>query len=236
MARPCFVCDGKRAHPIHVKAVGMAGYHPYQDSSAPGLKPLSEGMRNYRQESGYDAAVREAKGTPCQIVSPVCSGTAEHLHEPLSRGRAGGLKAAVRGGGTVPSCDNCNGYIAENPVWAKEHGWLFSATIEGRAAAKEAKATRNPEQEPAIVKVRRDPYSNGKNDNGGISEVADSQQDRKPCIGNDPACPCQDGDPCHYLPYDGTAAMPIPRRKHTTTEESAVPKSPGRSRSRLRGK
>ncbi len=23
---------------------------------------------------------------------------------------------------------------------------------------------------------------------------------RAPCVGADPYCPCQDGDPCHYLP------------------------------------
>ena len=28
-----------------------------------------------------------------------------------------------------------------------------------------------------------------------------------PCIGNDPFCPCQDGDACHYR---GNSAFPIP--------------------------
>ncbi len=27
------------------------------------------------------------------------------------------------------------------------------------------------------------------------------------CIGHDPYCPCQDGDPCHYLDYGDTKAM-----------------------------
>lgn len=33
-----------------------------------------------------------------------------------------------------------------------------------------------------------------------------------PCLGDDPYCPCQDGDACHYLPLkeDGTPAMPLP--------------------------
>lgn len=26
----------------------------------------------------------------------------------------------------------------------------------------------------------------------------------------DPYCPCQDGDPCHYLPYGDTPAWPLP--------------------------
>lgn len=34
---------------------------------------------------------------------------------------------------------------------------------------------------------------------------------REPCIGNDPRCPCQDGDPCHYRDHGDTKAMPTPR-------------------------
>ena len=33
----------------------------------------------------------------------------------------------------------------------------------------------------------------------------------EPCIGNDPACPCQDGDPCHYRDTETTKAWPIPQ-------------------------
>jgi hypothetical protein len=33
-----------------------------------------------------------------------------------------------------------------------------------------------------------------------------------PCIGNDPICPCQDGDACHYKDAaDGTKAWPAPQ-------------------------
>ena len=64
---------------------------------------------------------------PCQIVSPACTGYVEHLHEVFSRGRAGGLEAAVRDGAVVPCCDRCNGYVSENPLWAAENGWLVSA-------------------------------------------------------------------------------------------------------------
>lgn len=39
-----------------------------------------------------------------------------------------------------------------------------------------------------------------------LGEVAPS-----PCIGRDPACPCQDGLACHYRDAaDGTKAMPLP--------------------------
>ena len=36
----------------------------------------------------------------------------------------------------------------------------------------------------------------------------------EPCIGNDPACPCQDGDACHYRDTATTKAWPIPQREH----------------------
>ncbi len=31
-----------------------------------------------------------------------------------------------------------------------------------------------------------------------------------PCIGNDPHCPCQDGDACHYRDLPGSPAWPTP--------------------------
>lgn len=33
---------------------------------------------------------------------------------------------------------------------------------------------------------------------------------RASCSGGDPACPCQDGDPCHYVATATTKAMPLP--------------------------
>jgi hypothetical protein len=30
------------------------------------------------------------------------------------------------------------------------------------------------------------------------------------CIGGNPACPCNDSEPCHYRRHEGTAAMPLP--------------------------
>lgn len=137
MAKPCIVCDGKKTAGIHSRHHPQ--FHKYLDDTTPGVKPMSEGMRNFRQESGYDAAVRVAKGRPCQIVSPVCTGQAEHLHEALTRAKAGGLKAAVANGPVFDSCDACNSYIQENQVWAMEHGFLFRATVEGKQAAAEAK-------------------------------------------------------------------------------------------------
>lgn len=117
--------------------------HEYMSDKPVGLQVMSAGMRAFRRESGYDEAVKAAKGSPCQIVSPVCTGVAEHLHEPLSRGRAGGLQRAYEESGGVPSCDSCNSWISgDGQVWAAEHGFLFRDTIEGIAAARAAKEAR----------------------------------------------------------------------------------------------
>ncbi|HEX3539654.1 MAG TPA: hypothetical protein VHT75_04345 [Acidimicrobiales bacterium] len=43
------------------------------------------------------------------------------------------------------------------------------------------------------------------------SMPVDDEPDRPaPCIGNDPMCPCQDGDACHYVDYPGSPSIPIP--------------------------
>lgn len=36
---------------------------------------------------------------------------------------------------------------------------------------------------------------------------AQAEQPAEPCIGNDPLCPCQDGDACHYRDVGKTKAM-----------------------------
>lgn len=33
--------------------------------------------------------------------------------------------------------------------------------------------------------------------------------DVAPCIGRNPHCPCQDGDPCHYQDHGDTKAFPV---------------------------
>lgn len=39
----------------------------------------------------------------------------------------------------------------------------------------------------------------------------------EPCVGNDPTCPCQDGDACHYRDADGIKAWPAPQTERTCT-------------------
>lgn len=93
------------------------------------MRPMSA-KRAALYQNVYAPLRDEAVGDgtePCQIQSPACTGYVEHLHEVFSRGRAGGLEAALRDGAVVPCCDACNGYVSENPVWAREKGWLVSA-------------------------------------------------------------------------------------------------------------
>lgn len=42
------------------------------------------------------------------------------------------------------------------------------------------------------------------------AELFHREYDPKPCIGNDPLCPCQDGDVCHYRDLPDSPAMPVP--------------------------
>lgn len=42
------------------------------------------------------------------------------------------------------------------------------------------------------------------------------------CIGNDPACPCQDGDACHYRDIPGSPGWPVkeePNMTQTTADD-----------------
>lgn len=47
----------------------------------------------------------------------------------------------------------------------------------------------------------------------------------RPCIGNDPGCPCQDGDACHYVDMPGSPAMK-PRPSQPAVQVGQVWSSP----------
>lgn len=125
------LCEGARTSGVHSRH--HPEYHEYWKDKPVGLQPMSDGMRAFRKASGYDAAVKDAKGKPCQVVSPVCTGRAEHLHEPLSRGKAGGLKAALRDGpAPIPCCDACNSWVMEHQDWAMQRGLLVKPPVSDR--------------------------------------------------------------------------------------------------------
>ncbi len=92
------------------------------------IAPRSKRMAAYYREVRVPA-VKAAVGdgtNPCQARTPVCTGYVETLHEPASRGRFGGLKAAVAAGGELPTCHRCNEWISEHPREAKTLGLLRS--------------------------------------------------------------------------------------------------------------
>jgi len=124
-AKPCAVCEASKSASVHSR--WHPSFHAYEDATRAGLQPMSRGMRAFRKESGYDEAAREAKGTPCQILSPVCTGLAEALHEVLPRGRAGGLKASLRLAPAVAACNACNSWVTSDGLtWGREHGFVIS--------------------------------------------------------------------------------------------------------------
>ena len=130
-------CGKSLNAPVHSRHYREADGHEFADPRRPGLQPISEGMKAFRRKSGYDAAVRAAKGKPCAIGSPVCTGAAQHLHEPLGRGVAGGLKAALRDGPPpIEACNRCNSYVAEHREWAEARGFLVK-----RKGGKDARST-----------------------------------------------------------------------------------------------
>lgn len=95
------------------------------------VNPRSDRLADFYREV-YVPMVREAVGDgrrPCPVKSPDCSGFVEGLHEVVSRGRAGGLQAAVTeitlraaidAGEVVPCCNRCNGWASEHPLEAHD--------------------------------------------------------------------------------------------------------------------
>ena len=125
----CAVCGKPQHHAVHSPTEWD---HDFQDSRRAGLQGVGKAKERFnrspvgREYNARTAALKDGQ-TPCQIQSPVCTGVAEHQHEVLTRGRAGGIAAALRDGPpTVYACDPCNGYVSENVIWARERGYILS--------------------------------------------------------------------------------------------------------------
>lgn len=96
------------------------------------IKPRSDKRARFMREV-YVPAVRAVVGKPCGVRSRVCTGTAEGLHEPLTRARAGGLEVAFAAG-AVASCHPCNEFVSqtvEGQRWATARGLLRRASEKG---------------------------------------------------------------------------------------------------------
>lgn len=59
-----------------------------------------------------------ARTKPCQIQSPVCTGTAQGLDH--KKGRVG--KNLLDKASLVPACNACNSYCSDHPAWAAANG------------------------------------------------------------------------------------------------------------------
>lgn len=59
----------------------------------------------------------QSRGRCVLQVERVCAGRAHALHELKSRGRGGSI---VEWDNTVPACNPCNGWVADNPTDARE--------------------------------------------------------------------------------------------------------------------
>lgn len=134
----CQDCDRIRSAPIHLDGhewnpPPKAGF----GSQRKPLNPRSERMTRYYADVRVPA-VLEAIGDgrrPCTMRTPDCTGWVETLHEPATRGRFGGLQAAVAAGGEMPCCHPCNFWVKKHPIRAREMGLLKSNTQDGTRAA-----------------------------------------------------------------------------------------------------
>lgn len=117
--------------PKRVEKPGRLAHNSTFEASTTPMRPMSAKRAKFYGQTYRpmrDAAVGDGR-EPCQIQSPVCTGYVEHLHEPLTRGKAGGLEAALRDGPKpIPACDRCNSYVSEHQVWARERGFIVKLT------------------------------------------------------------------------------------------------------------
>lgn len=143
-ARPCTVpgCGQSQHGRAHE---GFEADHEYSPTAPPkfgqkprqALPPRSEARQRYYTDVRIPA-VRAAVGNgkkPCPVKAPGCTGVGTDLHERASRGRFGGLPAAVEADAPILVCRSCNGYISQHSIWARENGWLMSNTQDGTRAA-----------------------------------------------------------------------------------------------------
>lgn len=75
----------------------------------------------YREKAGKELL----PGTPCAIKSPMCTREAQGFNHKQKRTE----KNLLDDKNLEPSCNACNGYIEENPAWAKEHGHWVSRFV-----------------------------------------------------------------------------------------------------------
>lgn len=122
-------CGAKKNHAVHLRAVGLVGYHLYRDPTRAGLKAVSDGRRAYQQSEAHQEAYAAASapqclaglaGAPGQCLGPLTP------HHTLSRSQAGGLEAADKFP-VVSLCAYHNDAIESDP---KMRRWAERTTFE----------------------------------------------------------------------------------------------------------
>ena len=95
----------------------------YADHRVPAVKKaVGDGRQTCGLMHELDGALRYIQ------VSPVCTGWVEGIHEVASRGRFGGLEAALKAGPTVDCCHACNRYWSEHAKESEATGLLMKNT------------------------------------------------------------------------------------------------------------
>lgn len=140
--KACAQCGMVKNNSVHLYG------HDFVDPRPAGISPVGQrerpgaGQRFKMSDEGkwYEATKQANQGKPCEMrdflgeaawfeagMQLICSKVGEHLHEILSRGRAGGIAAALRDGPRpLWLCDSCNSHVSTHPAWAKEHDLLMS--------------------------------------------------------------------------------------------------------------
>lgn len=104
------------------------------------LNPRSEAMKEFYSEERIPLVleVLERDNGRCQIRAPGCHRYADTVHEILTRGRAGGIRAlgVNTAENCVAACAHCNRWVGEHPREAEAMGMLES--MKGRVDRRSA--------------------------------------------------------------------------------------------------
>lgn len=131
-------------HPVHLKALGIPGYHSWESCRLPvepkPQKPMAK--RSDKMQDFYETeriplvlAVLARAGYRCEVLSPYHERESDFnpvdVHEIATRGREGGIRAP--GVNTeencIAACRRCHEAITNDPDWAESKGFLRPASV-----------------------------------------------------------------------------------------------------------
>lgn len=114
----------------------------------------------------------------------------------------------------APPCI-CTAEIRRIDCVVAGHGWEASRIGVAFAVAALREITRHVTEEPADAGYIASTANAARlhiesADITPILSHGTPEQKAPRCIGNDPSCPCRDGDVCHYVDTPGTRALHVP--------------------------